>query len=354
MTVYTKSPEVEIVEEKQYDGQALKEALKSAESVLESRVEELNSLNVFPVPDGDTGINMYLTLQSATEAVKDVSTSSAAEIASKAAMGALMGARGNSGVILSQIFRGLAKGLEMKERFTAFDFAQALRHASETAYRAISDPVEGTILTVIRETSEATVKGTRRGNNLKQTLTLAASQAKKTVTKTPEMLVVLKDAGVVDAGGKGLFYIFLGMKNYFTKKMDPIGGYNVLSQQTRLGDETLVYGFDLQFLVEGDNLPVNQMREKIDTMGESALVVGDENLVRVHIHTKDTQAVMDYCATKGSLKDIVKENLDDQVKAVHQKKLKAEVDTPVISCQCNRAKSVRPRNIKLKNQAASL
>jgi uncharacterized protein len=340
------------VEERQYDGQVLKEALKSAELLLESRVDELNSLNVFPVPDGDTGINMYLTLQSATEAVKDLSTTSAAEIASKAAMGALMGARGNSGVILSQILRGLAKGMEMKDRFSAFDFAQALCHASETAYNAITEPVEGTILTVIRETSEAAVRKTSPGTDLIQTLTVAASQAKKTVTNTPEMLVVLKDAGVVDAGGKGLFYILLGMKNSISQKMNRIGAHTTVNQKPQLTAETPVYGFDLQFLVEGDSLPIEQMRKKIDSMGESVLVVGDRTLIRVHIHTKDPQPVMDYCATKGSLKDIVKENLDDQVESVQQKKREAVSKFPVINCQSSRAKSIKPRGIGLKNQTA--
>ena len=141
------------MDERVYDGQILKEALKSAEVLLETRIEEINSLNVYPVPDGDTGINMYLTLQSATEAVKDLSTTSAAEVSSKAAMGALLGARGNSVVILSQILRGLAKGLEMKKNFSVFDFAQALHNASETAYKSLEAPVEWTILTVIREAS---------------------------------------------------------------------------------------------------------------------------------------------------------------------------------------------------------
>lgn len=308
------------MEERRYDGQTLKEALKSAEALLESRIEEINSLNVFPVPDGDTGINMYLTLQSATDAVKDLLTTSAAEISSKAAMGALMGARGNSGVILSQILRGLSKSMEMKEKFSAMDFAQALRHASDTAYKSIAEPVEGTILTVIRETSEAVVQNTKRGTDLKQALTVAVSQARRTVTKTPEMLSVLKDAGVVDAGGKGLFYVFLGMKNYITQKMEQIGEHNVTGHKHGLIEGAAVYGFDLQFLVEGNNMPIEEMRHSIYTMGESVLVVGDENLMRVHIHTKNPRAVIDYCSAKGTLKDIVKENLDRQVKAVQQKK----------------------------------
>jgi DAK2 domain fusion protein YloV len=340
------------VEEKQYDGQILKEALKSAESLLESRIDEINSLNVFPVPDGDTGINMYLTLQSATEAVKDLSTTSAAEISSKAAMGALMGARGNSGVILSQILRGLAKGMEMKEKFSAFDFAQALHHASDTAYKAITEPVEGTILTVMRETSEAAVQKTKRGADLQQTLTVAASQAKKTVIKTPEMLRVLKEAGVVDAGGKGLFYVFLGMKNCISQKMTQIGGHDIHNRKAVAPNDTPVYGFDLQFLVEGRSLPIREMRNKINSMGESVLVVGDESLIRIHIHTKDPQVVMDYCSTKGTLKDIVKENLDEQVKAIRQKRRTGGSRASGTTYPSSRARLVRTHSVRLKNQTA--
>ncbi len=341
------------MEEKQYDGQTLKEALKSAEVLLESRIEEINSLNVFPVPDGDTGINMYLTLQSATDAVKDLSSTSAAEISSKAAMGALMGARGNSGVILSQILRGLAKGMEMKEKFSAFDFAQALHNASDTAYKSIAEPVEGTILTVIREASEMAMQQARRGADLKQTLTAAASQAKRTVIRTPEMLSILKEAGVVDAGGKGLFYVFLGMKNYISRKMTQTERYKPIWSQGSLAPVESVYGFDLQFLIEGSNLPLEEMRNRISSRGESVLVVGDENLIRVHIHTKDPQAVKDYCATKGSLKDIIQENMDHQVKDFKNRQRSSIAKTTESPDNGIRIKAIRPRSTRLNNLTAS-
>jgi uncharacterized protein len=302
------------VEETLYDGQALKQAFKSAELLLEKRIDEVNALNVFPVPDGDTGINMYLTLQSANDAVKDLTTLSACEIAAKASMGALLGARGNSGVILSQIMRGLAKGLEKKDEFSAIDFAQALVNASDTAYKSLAEPVEGTILTVIREAAEKAMQQARGGADLKQTMAAVTSQAKDTVTRTPEMLPTLKEAGVVDAGGKGLFYVFLGMKNFIVQKMNPVEGYKAARRKVQMAAAESTYGFDLQFLVEGENLPLDEMREKISTMGESVLVVGDESLIRVHIHTQNPQAVMDYCAIKGKLKDIVNINMDNQVK----------------------------------------
>jgi uncharacterized protein len=302
------------VKEVLYDGQSLKQALKSAEFVLEKRIDEVNALNVFPVPDGDTGINMYLTLQAANEAIKDLTSISAAEISSKAAMGALMGARGNSGVIFSQIMRGLSKGLETKEKFSAIDFAQALHHASETAYKSLAEPVEGTILTVIREAAERALQQARLGGSLKQTIIAATSQARDTVTRTPEMLPTLKEAGVVDAGGKGLFYVFLGMRDFIVQKMNPVEGYKVVRRKAKMAVTESGYGFDLQFLIEGNDLPLEEISQKVNSMGESVLVVGDENLIRVHVHTKQSQAIMDYCATKGSLRDIINDNMDDQVK----------------------------------------
>jgi uncharacterized protein len=305
--------EVIPVQETLYDGQVLKQALISAESGLEKRIEEINRLNVFPVPDGDTGINMYLTLQSANEAVKNLDAKSASEISNKAAMGALLGARGNSGVILSQILRGLAKGLNNKEQFTAVDFANALTYASDTAYKSLSEPVEGTILTVIREAAETAMQQAKKGGNLAQTLRAATTQAKDTVNRTPDMMPLLKEAGVVDAGGKGLFYVFQGMRNFIVQNMNPVKGYKVAKRKVKISKTDTVYGYDLQFLCEGENMPINDIRDKINTLGESVLVVGDDSLIRVHVHTKVSQKVIDYCSTFGTIRDIINDNMDDQV-----------------------------------------
>jgi len=307
------------MEEVLYDGQALKKALKSAETLLEKRIDEINSLNVFPVPDGDTGINMFLTLQAANEAIKDNQTTSASEIASKAAMGALMGARGNSGVIFSQIMRGMAKGLAATEKFTK-DFAGALHNASETAYKALSDPVEGTILTVIREASDKAVEVAETGADLKKIMAAVTTRAEDTVNRTPDLLPPLKEAGVVDAGGKGLFYFFLGMKNFIIRKLNPVEGIKTVRRKACLAAAKSEYGYDLQFLITGVALSAAEIRTKISTMGESVLVVGDEDLIRVHIHTRDSQAVMDYCATKGMLSDIINDNMDTQVETFKKRK----------------------------------
>ncbi len=308
-----------MLEETQYDGQALKQALKSAEVLLEKRIEEINSLNVFPVPDGDTGINMYLTLQSATSAVENLDTKSAAEISAKAAHGALLGARGNSGVILSQILQGLAVGMATKEHFSAADFAQCLQHASDSAYKALAQPVEGTILTVIREASEAAIKQVENGANLQQTISAIATQAKETVKKTPDLLPQLKEAGVVDAGGKGLFYFFVGMKEFFCQKFAQYKKFETNHLKPQLATYPCQYGYDLQFLIEGTHLPIADIRSKIESLGESVLVVGDERLIRVHVHTQVPQTIMDYCSLKGTLKDIISDNMDTQVEKFKQK-----------------------------------
>lgn len=307
------------MEEILYDGRIFKQALKSAETQLEKRIDELNALNVFPVPDGDTGINMYLTVKAASSGAEDTAAVSIGEVSAKAARGALLGARGNSGVILSQILHGMAKTLEMKEYFTSIDFAKAMRNASDTAYRSITKPVEGTILTVMREAAEAAHKQAARGANLKQTIIAAVTEARNSVKKTPELLPQLKEAGVVDAGGKGLYYFFLGMKQFFSGKVTHFEIRRNVSEVKSVNTENK-YGFDLQFLIEGKQLPLLEIRKHVEMMGESVLVVGDGQLIRVHIHTEDTQAVLDYCAGQGSLKDIVQEDMDKQAAAFNSNK----------------------------------
>jgi DAK2 domain fusion protein YloV len=299
------------VAEKKYDGRLLKQYLKSAEQVLEKQIDELNALNVFPVPDGDTGINMFLTLQAATAAVDSVHTLSASEISAKAARGALIGARGNSGVILSQILRGIAKGLEMKERFSAFDFAEAIHCASETAYKSIARPVEGTILTVVREASEAAINQAKKGANLGQTIAAMASRAYESVKRTPDLLPVLKEAGVVDAGGKGLWYVFMAMHDVNSQQPS---GQSETSDSTVLSQEGMDYGYVLQFLITGVNLPIEALREKLNGMGTSLQVVGDEQMLRVLVHTHDTRSILDYAATYGTLKNIDIAEQAEQVK----------------------------------------
>ncbi|OGO14989.1 MAG: hypothetical protein A2Z02_04035 [Chloroflexi bacterium RBG_16_48_7] len=305
--------------EETFDGRTIKLALLGAEKCLEDHIDELNLLNVFPVPDGDTGINMFVTIQAANKAAAVVPSDSAAAISAGAARGALLGASGNSGVILSQILRGVAKGMEMKERFTVMHFANALREAAEMAHRAVTNPVEGTILTVSRETSEVAMKMAKSGADLKQTLTAIVEQAKKSVKKTPELLPQLKEAGVVDAGGKGLLYVYQGMSDYLSRRVNKFKTVATETVTRKTGGEQGDYGLDIQFLIRGHDMPLDDIRETLEKMGESVIVVGDENLIRVHIHAPDSEDIMSYAGAHGQITDIAIENMDEQVKDFKEK-----------------------------------
>ncbi|HLB28137.1 MAG TPA: DAK2 domain-containing protein, partial [Dehalococcoidales bacterium] len=197
------------------NGRELKEMLATATSWLEKSVSEIDALNVFPVPDGDTGTNMLLTMRSSMDEANQTADSSAGGVAQAIARGALMGARGNSGVILSQIWRGLAEGLKDKRTFDGTDFAEAIERAAVTAYKGISNPAEGTILTVVREAAEAgRAKASKGDCDLVSVLEAIVTAAEESVANTPKLLQVLKDNGVVDAGGQGLYTILEGALRY--------------------------------------------------------------------------------------------------------------------------------------------
>ena len=307
------------VKERDLDGQDLKKAFEGAKSYLEKHIDEVNTLNVFPVPDGDTGINMYLTMESAVKAMEKSDDTTAAAISATAARGALLGARGNSGVILSQILKGIAKGLEGKKTFSFHDFAAALHIGSEQAYRVVANPVEGTILTVIREASETAARASKRRASFTRAIGSVVSQAKKTVKRTPEMLPVLKEAGVVDAGGKGLYYVFKGMEDAICRKRVHPKANKAPSQVPSTKEKERVYGFDVQFMIQGKNLPLEEIRNKVAASGECPLAVGDENLIRVHVHTPNPDDILNYARSKGRLIDIVVEDMDQQVQEKMQK-----------------------------------
>ena len=307
------------VMERELDGQGLKRALEAAKAQLEQHIEEVNALNVFPVPDGDTGINMFLTMESAVEAMEKSEDTSAAAISASAAKGALLGARGNSGVILSQILKGLAKGIEERKSFSSLDLAHALHIASEQAYKVVANPVEGTILTVIREVSEAASKTAERSASFAHTMMSVVSRAKRVVERTPEMLPVLKEAGVVDAGAKGLYYVLEGMKNSICRKSAHRPARKSSSQGPSTQEKERAYGFDVQFMIQGKNLPLEEIRSWVVASGECPLVVGDESLIRVHVHTPNPDNILDYARSKGMLTDIVVEDMDLQVQEKMQR-----------------------------------
>jgi DAK2 domain fusion protein YloV len=333
-----------------FDGQDLKKSLLAAAAWLEEHREAINALNVFPVPDGDTGSNMSATMQAAIRQIADSEETSAGVIAARLAHGALLGARGNSGVILSQTLRGLSQGLDKKDTFTAPDLAAALKEASHLAYRAVIKPVEGTILTVVRESAEAAQKSAERGDDLVSMMQEIVTTARQSVANTPDLLPILKQAGVVDSGGQGFCTILEGVWHYVrgeagmleipavatpanTTELRPTisptpPGYVQSGEQGTITSQLAApgtrpqkgrvtieeeFGYEVVFLLRGAGLDVERIRQTIiDMGGVSTVVAGDEKMLKVHTHTQTPGKILDYGVSLGSLLDINIENLQEQ------------------------------------------
>lgn len=293
-----------------WDGQSLRKMFGAAGRFLRRNVPAINALNVFPVPDGDTGTNMLLTLEAALERANLCPDHSCSAVAKAMAEGALMGARGNSGVILSQIFRGLAQEFEGRDYFSGKDFARALGRSTELAYKAVSHPVEGTMLTVLREASEAASSVT--SHELLRVMERVVQEAQNSVARTSELLPVLRESGVVDAGGQGLYMILEGILHFLKGEKLP-EEQKVPAQVASEGasGETR-YGYCTEFLLQGEGLRPDEIRKVLAQMGESVMVVGDENLVRVHLHTLDPGSAISYGTRLGTLKQVKIENMDEQ------------------------------------------
>lgn len=309
-------------ENESINGQELKEMFATATNWLEKNASDIDALNVFPVPDGDTGTNMLLTMRSSVEEAYQTNDSSAYTIAQAMAQGALMGARGNSGVILSQIWRGLAQGLQGKKSFTGKELAAALQQASKMAYKGISNPVEGTILTVIKDAAAAAQTQAKNNGDLISVMEAVVDAANESVANTPTLLPVLKDAGVVDAGGQGLFTILDGALRYLRGEAEQmqfrkpqIIASNIpqpvkLSRMAVLDE--LPFGYCTEFLLKGEELSPDEIRTKLQKKGQSLIVVGDENTARVHIHTIDPGSVIRYATSLGTMHQVSIRNMDEQ------------------------------------------
>jgi DAK2 domain fusion protein YloV len=287
------------------DGPTFKRALLGSLSWLAANHEEVNRLNVFPVPDGDTGTNMLLTLQSAVEDVKESNAAEVSKIAKLASHGSLMGARGNSGVILSQIFRGFARAVEGKSSLTPAELAAAFEEAANAAYRAVNKPTEGTILTVAREAGRAaaTAAGTPDAN-VPRVIAAAAAGARTAVLRTPTQLQILRDAGVVDAGGFGLQLILEGMLKSVEDSDPALAEARApvaVASQVSMALPEEGWGYCTEFLIEGTNLDTVVIRKQIESMGNSVLVVGEPELVKVHVHTDDPSSVINLAGGYGKL-----------------------------------------------------
>jgi DAK2 domain fusion protein YloV len=304
-------------------GQELRDMFMVATDWLEKNAPEIDALNVFPVPDGDTGTNMLLTMRSTLEEAYRAPDHSTAAIAKSIARGALMGARGNSGVILSQIWHGLALGLEGKETFSGRDLASALLLSATEAYKGIDNPVEGTILTVIKDAAEAAKTQADSGqDDLISIVEKTVNVARESVANTPNLLAVLKEAGVVDAGGQGLYTILEGVLHYLKDDVEElrqarpgiiIGNTPVAARTSQmLAADEVPYGYCTEFIIKGQELNPDRFRIKLKKRGESLIVVGDKTAVKVHIHTLDPGSVVRMATSLGTLHQVSIRNMDEQ------------------------------------------
>lgn len=304
-----------------FTGRELREMFCAATRCLEKNTTTINALNVFPVPDGDTGTNMLLTMRSTmAEAAKPPDTS-VSDIAEAMAKGALMGARGNSGVILSQIMRGFARGFSGQDSFGPAEMADALHQASLFAYEGLSQPREGTMLTVIKDAAAAAKRVAGDGTDLVSLMEVVAAEARDSVERTPELLDVLKEAGVVDAGGLGVYVILEGALRYLRGDEElielPEREAPVIKQPAFIAAkaaprEEEAFGFCTEMLIKDATLDKAQIGKWVESMGESVLVVGDENNTKIHVHTCHPGAVIEFAISVGSVHDLKIQNMDDQ------------------------------------------
>lgn len=297
------------------DKALLENMFKQSNQELKRNIELVNDLNVFPVPDGDTGTNMSLTIQSAIECIDHNKDYTIESLANEVSKGSLMGARGNSGVILSQIFRGFSQGCKDKEVLTAIDLSKAIESAAEVAYSAVMKPVEGTILTVIRKTGENAVKFATEDTTIDEIIDYIVHIAKKTLDQTPEQLEVLKQAGVVDAGGMGLLCIFEGFRNAIKGKELLEDEVNVISSNNAdnkiVSPEHIEFGYCTEFLIRG-KVNSEVLKEKISNLGDSMVFVENDDIVKVHIHTNNPGIALEYALEEGELLKIKIENMREQ------------------------------------------
>jgi DAK2 domain fusion protein YloV len=294
------------------DGTELRKLFGAGAAWLEYNAPLVNSLNVFPVPDGDTGTNMLLTMQAAMHQTNAHPSLGVGAVSKNLAEGALLGARGNSGVILSQILAGIARSVEARETIDARLFAAALMEGSRTAYSGVVKPVEGTILTVIRQAAERAVAAAEESDDIRLVMEQVHQAARGAVLQTPDLLPVLREAGVVDAGAQGLAFVFEGASKHLDGKVLE-GGHTAGAAQNlpRLAVAD-GFGYDIQFHIRGTKLNVAEIREKISMLGDSALIVGDESLVKVHVHALNPGEIIKYGAEKGPLINIIIENMQAQ------------------------------------------
>ena len=320
------------------------EMVQAASTRLNKQAEYVNSLNVFPVPDGDTGTNMGMTIENGAKEVADKPASTVGEAASILAKGLLMGARGNSGVITSQLFRGFSQAIKTKEELTGKDLALAFQSGVEVAYKAVMKPVEGTILTVSRGAAIGAKKKAEQTDDAIEVMRAALEGAKTALAKTPDMLPVLKEVGVVDSGGQGLVFIYEGFLSALTGEYsasedfvatpanmsEMINAEHHKSVAGHVATEDITFGYCTEIMVALKQGPTyakefnyDEFRNYLNELGDSLLVVNDDEIVKVHVHTEDPGLVMQEGLKYGSLVKVKVDNMRNQHEAQLEKEEKA-------------------------------
>ena len=320
------------------------EMVQAASTRLNKQAEYVNSLNVFPVPDGDTGTNMGMTIENGAKEVADKSASTVGEVAAIFAKGLLMGARGNSGVITSQLFRGFSQSVKGKDELDGKELARAFQSGVEVAYKAVMKPVEGTILTVSRGAAIGAKKKAEATNDAVEVMKAALEGAKTALAKTPDMLPVLKEVGVVDSGGQGLVFIYEGFLSALTGEYiasedfqatpatmsQMINAEHHKSVAGHVATEDITFGYCTEIMVALKQGPTyvkdfdyNEFRNYLNDLGDSLLVVNDDEIVKVHVHTEDPGLVMQEGLKYGSLVKVKVDNMRNQHEAQLEKEEKA-------------------------------
>lgn len=307
------------------NGYLLRDLAKAALAAIVTNQNQLNALNVFPVPDGDTGTNMALTMRGIASDMETTATEHVPTTAAAMARAALLGARGNSGLIMAQLFRGLRDAMTEAEEINSRNFAHGLTIAAELAYGAVPNPVEGTMLTVIREAAEAATKSAA-SVEIHEVVEVAATQALDTTERTPEMLEVLKEAGVVDAGGFGLTIMLMGMSQYLKGEGDGSihvtapGIENLVGESGVIVDtssleiaEEEAWGYCTNIAIEGTAIDIPHLSEEFNRIGRSTVIAGDETIAKIHVHMEDPGEAVSLAVQNGALTlDVSIQNMDAQ------------------------------------------
>ena len=329
--------ERKIIMAKSINGATLRKMIINSAKLLDTNKEHVDSLNVFPVPDGDTGTNMSLTMMSTAKEVSNCPSNNIDALCDAMSKGALRGARGNSGVILSQIVKGMSSELSQQKEITAKNLAKALEKGTEVAYKAVTKPKEGTILTVVRAMSDAAAKITKKSIEVSEFFERVIDAGEEMLKQTPEMLPVLKKAGVIDAGGRGLLIIFKGFYNVLigqeetnlTFEDSAPAGNSMFDESAHFSYNDLAeieFGYCTEFFIinlkkRTTEADIDRFRESLMTIGDCVLVIGDLNMVKVHVHTNEPGVALTYALELGEIDKVKIENMLEQNRAlIGQKK----------------------------------